>query len=152
MAMVDSVTPDAAARRKRRRGGADRRFELGPHSALFRRGAVGNLNGNTAEAKYLRTVERAILDHLGGADRTTVPQRLYAARLAKIALRLELFDRKLIEDGTLTDHDGKVYSALHSAFRLMLRDLLGLKGAILDRSPTAPHLAALTAKQREKAT
>ncbi|HWE72963.1 MAG TPA: hypothetical protein VG328_07375 [Stellaceae bacterium] len=121
----------------------DRRFELGPHSRLFGRGVIGDLNGNSREAKYLRSVEKAILDHLGGAERATIPQKLYAGRLAKIALRLELFDQKLIEEGQLTDFDNKVYASLHSAFRLMVRDL-GLKAA-------APKLTSLSEMLAEAA-
>jgi hypothetical protein len=151
MAMENQTIFDARAHRERRRGVGDRRHELGPHSRWFRRGAVALLNGNSCEAKFIRTFEKAILDHLGGADRATIPQRLYAARLAKIALRLELLDRKLA-DRTLTEFDTKLMGGLTGQYRLMLRDLLGVKGDTLDRSPINPHLAALTPKRSEDAT
>jgi hypothetical protein len=147
--MAEPTTFDAPAKRNQRRNGkGDRRRELGPHSRLFGRGAIGDMDGNSAPAKFIRTVERAVLDHLGGPDRASLPQKLLAARIAKTAYRLELFDRKLDEDG-LTDYDARIYGALHNSYRLMLREI-GLK-AIPPKPETPDEVMARIRAGREAA-
>lgn len=84
-----------------------------------------------------------MVKHVGGAP--SVTQKLLIARLARVALRLEIFDQK-ITDGDLTDHDARVYGALHNAFRLMLREI-GLKPT----APRPPTIAEIAAEHRRGA-
>jgi hypothetical protein len=137
--MTDQTTTNRSARQKRR-GGADRRFELGPHSRLFRRGAVGGLNGNSAEAKYIKTVEAALIQHVG---KPSVAERLLITRLARIMLRLSLMDEK-IANGDASELDVKVIGGLDSALRCGL-SRLGLKGSQHAQPSLAEHLAKLAA-------
>src|SRR3954447_18527237 len=117
---------------------------LGPHSRTLCRGAIGrSIDGRSAEGRFLRAFEAQMTAHLGGQP--SAAEVLLISRLARVALRLELFDEK-ITAGTLTDHDGRVYGALHNSFRLMLREL-GLKAA----PPAAPSLAELLAAGRDRA-
>ena len=127
---------------------ASRKFgRLGPHSRLFGRGALGKVHGNTWQGRFLRSIERELLNHLGGAERASVPAKLLCARAAKVCLRLELFDRELIEQGALSDFDSKVYGALHNTFRLLIREI-GLSAPPQPRKSLA-EITAEIAAQRE---
>ena len=96
--------------------------KLGPHSRTFDRGAIGSLvDGRSREGRFLRAFERQMVDFVGGAP--SAAQRILIGRLARVALRLELFDEKIAAGDSLTDHDGRVYGALHTSLRLMLREL-----------------------------
>jgi hypothetical protein len=85
------------------------------------------LDGRRREAKYLRRIERELTDHLGGADRVSVAQRLLIERVAIDLMRLELLDGRMAA-GTITAHDGRVAHALRNSVRLALKDL-GLQAA-----------------------
>ena len=113
--------------------------KIGPHSRTLCRGAIGrSIDGRSAEGRFLRAFEAQMTAHIGGAPSTA--QALLISRLARVALRLELFDEK-IATGTITDHDARVYGALHNSFRLMLREL-GLHA----KAPPAPTLGQLAAE------
>ena len=85
----------------------------------------------------MRTLEAELTQYLGGAP--SVTQRLLIGRLARVALRLHLFDEK-IAASTITDHDARVYGALHNALRLMLREI-GMRPAAARPPSLAEHLA-----------
>lgn len=97
---------------------------IGPHSRLFRRGAVAGLDGRSAEARFLKTVEAQLTQHVGGDP--SVAERVLITRLSRIILRLSLFDDK-IASGLGSDFDLKVIGGLDSALRNGLARL-GLKG------------------------
>jgi hypothetical protein len=108
---------------------------------VFERGSLGNLvDGRTSEGRYIRSLERALVEHLGGADAITVPQRLLVERAVRLQLQMHLIDAKM-RDGTATPHDGRTYGGMLSALRLTLREL-GLKAA----APKAPSLAEVLAE------
>ena len=112
---------------------------VGPYSRTLDRGAIGqSIDGRSREGRFLRAFERQMREHVGGLPSTA--QRLLISRLARVALRLERFDEKLAA-GQLTDHDGRVYGALHNSFRLLLREL-GIKGAAARPPTLAEALAA----------
>ncbi|HEX4113637.1 MAG TPA: hypothetical protein VH020_13980 [Stellaceae bacterium] len=117
---------------------------IGPYSRLLARGAV---SGRTREGKFLRAVEAQLAEHVGGSP--SLPQRMLISRLARVALRLELFDEKMA-NGKTTDLDARVYGGLHNSFRLLLREL-GLK-ATAAKPPTLAEIAEkITASKRESA-
>ena len=99
----------------------------------------------TTAGRYLKRVEAELLAPFGGREKATAAQRMIAARLARVMLRLEAFDAKL-DAGTLTAHDGRVYGALHNAFRLLVKQL-DVKGAAAEaKGPSlAQYLAAKSA-------
>jgi hypothetical protein len=145
--MSDQTSIDAAIPRKLRRNGhADRRFEGGPHSRLYRRGAVGHLSGRSWQAKYLKTVEAALIQHVGSSP--SVAERLLISRLARISLRLTELDEK-IAAGRGTDFDVKVCSGCDGALRNGLARL-GFKGAEPKHRTLAEILADID--DREEAT
>ena len=122
------------------------RNRLGPYSRTLERGAIGrSIDGRSQEGRFLRAFERQLLDHIGGQSAASVAQRLLIARLARVALRLELFDVK-IAAGTLTDHDARVYGALHNAFRLMLREV-GLGATAAKPQSLGEYVAARAAER-----
>src|SRR5260370_1063767 len=90
------------------------------------------LDGRTREAALMRRIRDDMVEHLGGEAHVSAVQRLVVDRLAITTLRLSLYDRKLIE-GSLTDHDGRIYGALHNSFRLLVKEL-GMKAQVA--SPT----------------
>src|SRR5262249_24873793 len=113
--------------------------KLGPHSRTLCRGAIGrSIDGRSAEGRFLRDFDARMSQHVGG--RPSAAERLLISRLARVALRLELFDEKLAT-GAITDHDARVYGALHNGFRLMLREL-GIKAAPAPALTLAEVLAA----------
>ena len=77
-----------------------------------------------------------MVKHLGGQP--SFAERLLIGRLAKIALRLEMFDEKL-NSGQWTELDGKVSHALVNSFRLILREL-GIKGSAKPNTPTLAEI------------
>lgn len=82
------------------------RRKLGPHSRLLQRGVIGrSIDGRSTEGRYLRDFEARSIQHLGGSPSTT--EQLLITRLARIALRIELFEEKMLS-GNFTDHDGRV--------------------------------------------
>ena len=102
------------------------------------------LDGRTRQAKLMAQIRRDLTAHLGGSPSAT--QRMVVDRLARVCLRLELFDEKLA-GGTMTDHDARAYGALHNSFRLLLREL-GMKAA----PKPAPTLAEILARPAAQAT
>jgi hypothetical protein len=106
---------------------------MGAYSRVFRRGGLAALNGRTWEGRFVRTVERALYEHLGGEDRATVPQKLLVGRLARVALRIELLDLK-IGEGEATDHDVRLLGGLSNQYRLLLRDI-GIKSVAATQRP-----------------
>lgn len=113
---------------------ASARRSIGPYSRMLARGTV---NGRSREGRFLRAFEAQLTAHVGGAP--SITQRMLISRLARVALRLELFDEKLAA-GPITDVDSRTYGALHNSFRLMLRDL-GIKGAAARPATLAEVLA-----------
>jgi hypothetical protein len=103
---------------------------LGPYSRLLDHGTV---DGRSREGRFLRATEARLLDHIGAG--ASCAQRMLINRLARVALRLELFDEKMAA-GPITDHDGRVYGALHNSFRLMLREI-GLRAMPAPARPDA---------------
>jgi hypothetical protein len=112
---------------------------IGPHSRLFARGSSA-IDGRSREGRYLAAVRAQLVAHLGGSP--SAPQRMIVDRLAVVALRLALFDEKIIA-GSLTDNDARTYGALHNSFRLLIREI-GLKAA-----DARPSLAETFARRRQ---
>jgi len=110
---------------------------IGPHSSRVR---LRKIDGRTGPGRYIREVQRELIDHCGGPDRVSVAQRLLIERTAVDLLRLKLIDADLA-DGTASDHLLRVAHALRNTVRLALRDL-GLEAA----PPPAPSLADVLAR------
>lgn len=81
---------------------------------------LSGLDGRSAEAKFLRRRERELLSMLPDPNPA---QRALAAQAAQLALRLALFDRKLLDGGTQTGHDTRVYLAWSNSYTRLLRTL-----------------------------
>jgi hypothetical protein len=127
------------------------RRRLGPYSRLIDRGAVGGLiDGRSREGRFLRSYERALLDHLG--HEPSVTQRCLIQRAARLALHLELMDeRSLAGDHVFTVHDHNHYvSWSNSLARMLARLGLEQPGSVVQKqhSDLADYYqAALAAKQ-----
>ena len=103
------------------------------------------LDQRTREAALLRRVRAELTAHVGGNPSAT--QRMLIDRLAKVSLRLELYDRKFALGEPITDHDSRTFAALHSACRLMLKQL-GMKAAPPKLPTLAEYSAAAEARRR----
>jgi hypothetical protein len=90
----------------------------GPHSRIVTRGAIGDFDGNSWEAKFLKTLERKYTEEAGGSASHSL-QRLII-RLSRVELRLELIER--IRPHEMTDHDGREYGALLGHFKRLRAD------------------------------
>src|SRR5436305_2751780 len=75
----------------------NRRTATGPHSRALDRGAIGSLNGNTREAKFIKAYEASLVQHVGGSP--TAVQRALITRAARLACHLELWDEQTIPQG-----------------------------------------------------
>jgi hypothetical protein len=113
--------------------------QLGPHCRALRRGSLGDsIDGRSREGKFLRKCEAELVAQVGGQP--SFAQRLLIRRIARMTLRLDLFDLKL-SAGSWTDHDARTYGGLSNALRLALREM-GLKAAPLPKpSPLAEHFS-----------
>jgi len=92
--------------------------KIGPRSRAHR---FAMLDGRTREAQHMKVVRAELTEHVGG--RPDAVQRLLIARLATVSLRLTLYDEKFATGQAITDFDSRVYAALHTQFRLMLREI-----------------------------
>jgi hypothetical protein len=98
----------------------DRR-RVGPYSRKLQRGAIGDcVDGRSAEGRFIRDLERQLIEHVGGSP--SVTQRLLIDRVIKIRLQLDALDDKLAA-GNWTPHDQRTYGALLNGHRLTLREL-----------------------------
>src|SRR5437764_846053 len=78
-------------------GARRRKPPAGPAPAI-RRGVVGiAIDGRSREGRFLRTYERALIEHVGGSP--SVVQRQLIHRAARLALHLELMDEKSLGEG-----------------------------------------------------
>jgi hypothetical protein len=122
------------------------RKKLGPYSRVLERGVIGrSIDGRSTEGRFLRDFEARLVAHLGGSP--AISQLLLIRRLARVALRLELFDEKLDASGGLTDIDGRVYGALHNSY-IRLIAALGIQPAPARPLSPSEQLAVLTAAAR----
>jgi hypothetical protein len=94
--------------------------KLGPYSRRLNRGALGNISGRSREGRFIRALERDLLELLGPDP--TLPSRLLVSRIARASLRIEMLEEK-IADGLATELDGKILHNLHGSLRLMLREI-----------------------------
>jgi hypothetical protein len=122
----------------------DRR-RVGPYSRKLHRGAIGDcVDGRSAEGRFIRDLERQLVDHVGGAP--SITQRLLIERIVKIKVQLDAFDSKLAS-GDWTGHDQRTFNALLNAHRLACREL-GLKAATA--KPIGPTMADLRAAAQQR--
>jgi hypothetical protein len=125
----------------------DRR-RVGPYSRKLQRGAIGDcVDGRSAEGRFIRDLERQLIEHVGGSPLVT--QRLLIERIIKIKLQLDGLDDKLTS-GDWTAHDQRTYGALLNAQRLCLREL-GLGPAprlMLNRAGHGSQMGAQSAEDK----
>jgi hypothetical protein len=111
------TTPEKSATDRRR---------LGPYSRKLHRGAIGDcVDGRSAEGRFIRDLEKQLVDHVGGSP--TITQRLLIERVIRINIQLGALDQK-VASGCWTDHDARTHAGLQNAYRLTMREL-GLKAA-----------------------
>jgi hypothetical protein len=107
---------------------------LGPYSRVIDPGAIGGLiDGRSREGRFLRTYERELTTHCGGAP--SIVQRALISRATRLALHLELMDeRSLAGNHEFTVHYHNHYVAWSNALaRLLAR--LGLDAAVAPADP-----------------
>lgn len=136
-------SPQSGKPNQMRRDGARKRV-----GAYSREGAFALLDKRSAPALFLKRQREALTQQLGGTP--TAAEAALIERCCFLMLRVSQLDAKLAT-GELTEHDNLHFLAWSNALTRALARL-GLKGAVSERSPIDPHLAALTAKQREEAT
>jgi hypothetical protein len=98
------------------------------------RGAVGALNGNSREAKFIRAYEAMLIEHVGGSP--SIVQRALIIRAARLACHLELWDQRTIPNG------GAVSATGHNHY-IQWANALGRTLARLGLQPTAPRAPTL---------
>jgi hypothetical protein len=83
-----------------------------------RRSAMRRLDGRTRQARLAKTLERELVDHLGGPERVTVPQRLVIKSTCILALRLHLAAERMAEGTDGGDHYARELVAVANGIRL----------------------------------
>jgi hypothetical protein len=115
----------------------NKRTATGPYSRALDRGAVGGLNGNSREAKFIKAYEQMLVEHCGGSP--SAVQRLMITRAARLACHLELWDQKTLLNG------GAVSATGHNHYiqwqNALVRTLarLGIEG-VKAKPPTLAEL------------
>jgi len=130
----------------------DKRKRLGVYSEIIDAGALGTvIKCNSREGRFLRTVEKLLLDHIGGKPTTT--QKLLITRAARIALHLELVDEKAFASGeALSTHALQHYIAWSNGLARMLKSL-GLEApASVNQPDLQAYLETLRAANGEAGT
>jgi len=126
-------------------------YRTGPYRRALERGAVGSLNGNSREAKFIKAYAAMLTEHCGGAPSPVEAQLII--RAARLACHLEIWDERTIPNGgafTATGHNYYIAWS-NSLTRTLAR--LGMQpaeaneptGAALDR-----HLHMLVERQAAK--
>jgi len=111
---------------------------LSAESRVLRRGVLGDrVDGRSREGRFLSQIERELVAQVGKPSFT---QKLLIRHLSRAMLRLELLDEKSTA-GTLTDHDGRSFSALSNQVRLLAREL-GVKAAPAEKLPDLHDIVA----------
>lgn len=108
---------------------------IGPHS---RAGALGALDRRGREARLLQATIDGLLRHLGGAP--SIAQRMLVERAGWLTLHLALMDRQAVQDGRLSERNGREFLAWHNSLVKTLR-AIGLKG-IAERGPSLAEMLA----------
>jgi hypothetical protein len=140
-----------AQHRATARVGIGKRPETGPYSRALDRGAVGGLNGNSREAKFIKAYEQMLVAHVGGCP--SVIQRQLITRAARLACHLELWDERTIPNGgavTATGHNHYI-SWSNCLARTLARLSLQPAAKSDPGAPLREHLARLAAVQNGKA-
>lgn len=108
----------------------------------YKPSTLAKLDRRTREAQLMQRVRKELTDHVGGEP--SAAQAMIIEQAAQLRLRIALMDRKLAEQGTLTDHDARTYIAWSNALiRTVAR--LGTKGV----AKAAPSLADYLASNAE---
>lgn len=96
-----------------------KRPRLGPYSRSLHRGALGEtIDGRSAEGRFIRAYERMLLKSLGAAPSDL--QRQLVIRASRLALLVELMDRRMIGGANQTLHDSNFHLAWQNALRRTL--------------------------------
>jgi len=97
-----------------------------PMTGLFVAFRKGKLDGRTRLGKTARFLEKSLIEHCGGSERVSIPQKLLIDRIVWKAIRCKLYELTFFQDlhqESSRDH----YLALANSLRLDLQSL-GLKG------------------------
>jgi hypothetical protein len=72
------------------------------------RGAIGDaVDGRSREGRFLRAYEHSLIEHVG--SKPTAVQKVLISRAARLALHLELMDRRSLTDFGMSDRDSRQY-------------------------------------------
>lgn len=113
---------------------------LGPYSRVIDRGARGAISGNTWEGRFLAAYEAMLVEHVGGNP--SVVQRAMITRASRLALHLELMDKRSLADGKpLTTHDHLHYVSWSNALTRTIASL-GVKAAAAKPLSLAEYFAS----------
>jgi hypothetical protein len=118
---------------------------IGPYSRPL---ALRKLDGRTREAALMRRVRAELTAHVGG--KPNFPQRVLIERAAVLALRIAQIEAKIVAGEMLTQHDNNYAIAWHNAYRRTIA-AIGLEPAAAKPPSLEDHLAALAARQKERA-
>jgi hypothetical protein len=114
----------------------------GAYSKPLRRGVLGDLDGRSKEGRFLKTIERDLIEQIGGSP--SVSQQLLIRRIARAMLMLEILDLKLANNENWNQCDAATQGGLNNNVRLCLREL-GIKAPAPKRQSLAAYLAEKSA-------
>jgi hypothetical protein len=133
-----------------KQAGAERKpYRTGPYSRALERGAVGSLNGNSREAKFIKAYAAMLTEHCGGNPSPVQMQLII--RASRLACHLEIWDERTIPNGgalSATGHNH--YIAWSNALARTLARL-GLQAVPAAQPPGVAldeHIARLRQRQR----
>lgn len=115
--------------------------KIGPHS---RPDSLRKLDGRSKEARLLKSVRSALVEHLGGDP--SITQFVLIDRAAWLILHMGLMDNHMLQGGAPAERDSRQYLAWANTLTRTMRSLG------LDKSPTVTRgLDALLAERRAQA-
>jgi hypothetical protein len=85
-----------------------------------RRNALARCDGRTHEGRLARAIESELLDHLGGPEVVTPPQRLLVRATALVALRLALASERFSDPKADVESLDRHFCSLVNSLRLNL--------------------------------
>ncbi|MBS0988510.1 hypothetical protein [Acetobacter okinawensis] len=114
--------------------------KIGPYS---RPDSLNKLDGRCKEARLLKNVRSALVEHLGGNP--SITQLVLIDRAAWLTLHMGLMDSHMLEGGAPAERDSRQYLAWANTLTRTMRSLG------LDKAPAPTRgMDALLAERRER--
>jgi hypothetical protein len=111
---------------KRRYGTVSPYAKISPTKRNNQKRGLRLWDGNSPEAHFIRRATKMLIEHVGGPDVVTVPQRALIDKICWIELRCAILNRKAFFENHETPYDQDIFLA-HAGKLKLLYEQLGIE-------------------------